>query len=138
MKAAKDAGIRSPLIEAKLTKQAIRTLSKEMNLPTWDIPSMACLASRFPYGEKITVEKVSRVDEAENILRDAGFKQVRVRNHGTLARVEVDPVEINRILEPGTRKRVVEQLRGLGFSYVTVDLVGYREGSMNEVLPGKK
>jgi len=133
-RAAKEAGIRSPLIEAQLTKQEIRRLSKEMNLPTWDIPSMACLASRVPYGETITAEKISRVDEAENFLRDAGFEQVRVRSHGSLARVEVDDLHVDAILRPGMRKKVVEELKGLGFSYVTIDLEGYREGSMNEVL----
>jgi len=134
MRAAKDAEVRSPLIEARLTKQEIRTLSKERDLPTWDIPSMACLASRFPYGETITVEKISRVDGAENFLRDLGFEQVRVRSHGTLARVEVDAGYVDAMLESGMRKKVVEELRGLGFSYVTIDLEGYRSGSMNEVL----
>jgi uncharacterized protein len=135
IRAAKDARVRSPLVEAQLTKQEIRTLSKEVNLPTWDIPSMTCLASRFPYGEIVTVEKISRVDDAENFLRDAGFEQIRVRSHGRLARVEVDAARVDAILRSGMREKVVEELKRLGFGYVTIDLEGYREGSMNEVLP---
>jgi uncharacterized protein len=134
MRAAEEAGISSPLIEAQLTKQEIRTLSKEMNLPTWDLPSMACLASRFPFGETITIEKITRVDEAENFLRDAGFKQVRVRSHGAIARVEVDATDIEGMVRAGDRRRIIKGLKGLGFGYVAVDLEGYREGSMNEIL----
>jgi len=137
MRAAQDAGVRSPLIEARLSKQEIRTLSKAMNLPTWDIPSMACLASRFPYRERITAEKLIRVDSAENFLRDEGFTQVRVRTHDVFARVEVDARQVALILQPGIRRGVVEELKRLGFSYVTIDLEGYRAGSMNEGLPEK-
>ena len=135
MRAAKDAGVRSPLVEVCLSKQEIRALSKAMNLPTWNMPSMACLASRFAYGETITVENISRVDGAEDFLRDLGFNQVRVRSHGPLARVEVDERDVDAMLETGMRKKVLEKLRTLGFRYVTVDLEGYRTGSMNEVLP---
>jgi uncharacterized protein len=134
MRAAKEAEIRSPLIDAQLTKEEIRTLSKEMNLPTWDMPSMTCLASRIPYGEAISLERISRVEEAETVLRDIGFKQVRVRSHGALARVEVDSAEVDGMLRTGVRQRIIKGLKGLGFGYITVDLEGYREGSMNEAL----
>jgi uncharacterized protein len=133
-RAAKEAGVKSPLIEAQLTKQEIRRLSKEMNLPTWDIPSMACLASRVPYGETITVEKIRRVDSAEDFIRSLGFEQVRVRSHDSVARLEVAPDRIEGLCEPKMRRKIVKELKSLGFGYITVDFEGYRTGSMNEVL----
>lgn len=126
-------GIQSPLRAAGLTKAQIRQLSKEMGLLTWQKPSFACLASRFAYGERITREKLAMVEQAELFLQEWGFSQMRVRMHGELARVEVMQEELGRLLS--IRKELVQKLEGLGFSYVTVDLKGYRTGSMNETLP---
>jgi len=133
-RAARELGVRSPLIEAGLTKCAVRSLSRNMGLPTWDMPSMACLASRFPYGEAITREKLRRVDRAESLLRDMGFDQVRVRSHGRLARIEVDRNRVQEFADEDLQQKVVKMLKELGFVYVTVDLAGYRSGSMNETL----
>ena len=127
-------GIKSPLRDAGLTKAEIRQLSHELGLPTWDKPSYACLASRFVYGEAITPEKLSMVEQAEQYLMDQGFRQMRVRVHGNLARVEVLPEDIPRLLSDELRRSVSDRLKGLGFSYVTLDLAGFRSGSMNEVL----
>jgi uncharacterized protein len=132
--AAQEEGIRSPLIEARFTKKEIRTLSQEMGLPTWNKPSMACLASRFPYGEFISLEKINRVARAENFLRDFGFSQVRVRSHDKLARIEVDAEDIQKLTNPELREKIINELKHLGFIYVTIDLEGYRTGSQNEVL----
>ncbi len=134
MQAAEELGVRSPLMEAELTKGDIRELSRSLELPTWDKPSMACLASRFPYGEKITESKLNRVEKAEEYLRELGFQQLRVRNHQDTARIEVSPEDIHRVFEGGNRPKIVARLEELGFSYVTLDLEGYRTGSMNEVL----
>jgi uncharacterized protein len=133
-RAAKELGVRSPLQEAGLTKDEIRLLSRRMGLPTWDKPSFACLSSRFPYGEEISKEAVARVAAAEEFLREMGFRQVRVRHHGNTARIELDPSEIPEILGEDRRRQVVERFKELGYSYVTLDLEGYRTGSMNEVL----
>lgn len=127
-------GILSPLYEVGLSKQEIRALSQQLGLPTWDKPSYACLASRFPYGEEITAEKLDQVDRAEQLLRARGFRQMRVRIHGTLARIEVLPEQLPQLLEPQLRRFLSDAFRALGFSYVTVDLQGYRTGSMNETL----
>lgn len=127
-------GIKSPLREAALTKQEIRFLSKEQNLPTWDKPSFACLATRFVYGEPITREKLFMVEQAEQLLSDYGFHQRRVRVHGDMARIEVLPEEFDRLLSPDIRTDIVEKMEQYGFSYVSVDLKGYRTGSMNEIL----
>lgn len=127
-------GIQSPLRAAGLTKGEIRHLSKEMGLPTWQKPSFACLASRFAYGEQITKEKLGRVEQAEQFLTDRGFLQMRVRVHGELARIEVEPDQLARLLS--VREELVRKLETLGFAYVTMDLKGYRTGSMNETLPG--
>ena len=124
--------IKSPLVAADLSKAEIRELSREMNLPTADKPSMACLASRFVYGEPLTVEGLARVEAAEDFLLNAGFNQLRVRVHGNLARLEVLPEDFPRLME--LRAAVVDKLKSLGFSYVTLDLQGYRVGSMNETL----
>jgi uncharacterized protein len=133
-RAATELGVRSPLKEAGLTKKEIRRLSHEMGLPTWDKPSFACLASRFPYGEEITPEKLKMIEKAEEYLVRLGFKQVRVRHHQNIARVEVGEEEIKKFFDPALRQQVVEKLKGIGYTYVTIDLQGYRSGSMNEVL----
>ena len=127
-------GIKSPLRDAGLTKAEIRQFSHELGLPTWDKPSYACLASRFVYGEAITPEKLSMVEQAEQYLMDQGFRQMRVRVHGNLARVEVLPEDIPRLLSDELRRSVSDRLKSLGFSYVTLDLAGFRSGSMNEAL----
>lgn len=134
MKAKDELGVKSPLKEAGLTKDEIRALSQKMGLPTWNKPSFACLASRFPYGERITGEKLDRVGRAEEILRGLGFSQYRVRNHVDLARIEVLPEEIERFFERSLREKVVAEFKKLGFVHVSLDLTGYRTGSMNEGL----
>jgi len=134
-KAARELGVRSPLVEVGLGKEEIRALSRELGLPTWDRPAMACLASRFPYGEAITAEKLDRVAQAESFLRGLGVKEVRVRSHGDLARIEIAAEDIARFAAAPGRERVVERFRQLGFLYVCLDLQGYRTGSMNEALP---
>ena len=131
-------GVKSPLRQAGLTKEDIRQLSKELDLPTWDKPSFACLASRFVYGETISEEKLRMVDRAEQLLLDLGFKQFRVRIHGNIARIEVLPQEFPRLVEEGVRDKVCSTLHELGFAYVTMDLQGYRTGSMNETLDSKE
>lgn len=133
-KAIREQGIISPLKEAGLTKAEIRQLSREWGLPTWDKQSAACLASRFAYGELITEEKLSMVEQAEEYLRELGFGQLRVRMHGTLARIELTDSDFIKAAEPEFRKNLSQVFRKLGFSYVTLDLQGYRMGSMNEVL----
>jgi uncharacterized protein len=127
-------GVRSPLLEAGLTKQDIRALSKEAALPTWDKPSFACLSSRFPYGTRITPEQLRMVDEGEAFLKGLGFRQVRVRVHGQVARVELEPSEMRRLVQDGLASRVAVELKRIGFAYAALDLEGYRTGSMNEVL----
>ena len=133
-RAIQELGVRSPLQEAGLYKEEIRKLSKGMNLPTWNKPSFACLASRFVYGETITEEKLHMVDQAEQFLMDLGFHQFRVRIHGTMARIEVPEEDILKIADNETRTKITEKFRTLGFSYVTLDLQGFRSGSMNETL----
>ncbi len=132
--AIQELGIRSPLKEAGLTKSEVRQLSKELGLSTWDKPSFACLASRFPYGRKITEEGLRMVGEAEDFLIGLGFKQVRVRHYGDLARIEIYPEEMERLMDKAIREDVVKRLKALGYKFVTLDLQGYRTGSMNEVL----
>jgi len=133
MLAARDLGVRSPLKEAGLAKADVRTLSRRLGLPTWNRPAMACLASRFPYGQPITREALRRVAAAEAVLRDLGFAGCRVRDHGTVARIEVAPAEIAR-LTARHRARIVRDLKALGYAYVALDLEGYRSGAMDEVL----
>lgn len=132
--AVKELGVKSPLREAGLNKAEIRQLSRELGLPTWNKQSFACLSSRFVYGETISEEKLGMVDKAEQLLLDLGFRQVRVRIHGTIARIELLPEEFARLLEAEVRTRVYQTCKDLGFTYVTMDLGGYRTGSMNEVL----
>jgi len=133
-KAAEEMGIIAPLVDARLTKEDIRFLSKEMGLSTWDKPSMACLASRIPYGETITETKLRMIGEAEKEIASHGFSQYRVRAHGLSARIELHPSEMNRILEPELRERIAAKLKELGFLYVSLDLEGYVTGSMNREL----
>jgi uncharacterized protein len=134
LKAVEERGVKSPLRHANLDKEEIRLLSKELGLATWDKPSFACLASRIPYGDKITVERLRMIDRAEQFLLDLGLKQVRVRLHGTLARIETDPAGMERLLRADLRASVYKALKAFGFSYVALDLMGYRTGSMNETL----
>lgn len=133
--AVSELGIKSPLREAGLYKEEIRMLSKEMGLQVWDKPSAACLSSRFAYGEHITEEKLVMVDRAEQVLSDKGFRQSRVRIHGSMARIEVLPEQFEMLLERETREEIVSKLKAGGFTYVSMDLEGYRTGSMNEALP---
>ena len=132
--AIQELGIRSPLKEVLFTKADVRELSRELSLSTWDKPSFACLASRFPYGEEITPEGLRMVDEAEDFLFSLGFKQVRVRHYQNLARIEILQEEMGRLMEGALREKVVSHLKEIGFKYVTLDLQGFRSGSMNEVL----
>jgi uncharacterized protein len=127
-------GIKSPLREAELAKDEIRALSRELGLPTWEKQSFACLSSRFVYGETITEEKLGMVDRAEQLLLDLGFHQIRVRIHDKLARIEVMPEEFEKLIERETREEIVSRFKSYGFTYVSMDLVGYRTGSMNETL----
>ena len=132
--AVRELGVKSPLRETKLNKAEIRTLSRQLGLPTWNKQSFACLSSRFVYGKTISEEKLTMVDRAEQLLLDLGFHQVRVRIHDTIARIEILPEEFERILADDVRKRIYSQLQSFGFTYVTLDLLGYRTGSMNETL----
>ena len=136
--AVKELGVSSPLRQAELYKEEIRELSREMGLPTWDKQSFACLSSRFVYGETISEKKLGMVDKAEQLLLDMDFHQVRVRIHGNIARIEVLPEEIIRIVEEENRIRIAEEFKKYGFDYVTLDLQGYRTGSMNETLNEKE
>jgi uncharacterized protein len=130
--AAAEHSVRSPLIEAELTKEEIRSLSRERGLPTWDKPAMACLSSRLPYGTPVTVEALERVGAAEAFLRSLGARQLRVRHHNDVARIEVEPQDMAVLVEQ--RERIVARLKELGYKYVTLDLAGFRSGSLNEVL----
>ena len=132
--AAQEMGIKAPLIEARLTKNDIRTLSKQMKLKTWNKPPMACLATRIPYGIPITTKDLNMVDLAEQVILNLGFNTCRVRLHGKVAKIEVDPGEIQRILDQELRSIIIDKLREIGFSHVAVDLEGYQQGSMNRSL----
>jgi len=134
MKATAELGVLSPLKDAGFTKDEIRAASRALGLATWNKPACACLASRFVYGERITRDKLLRVGQAEAFLRELGFPVVRVRIHGDLARIETSPDSIERLSSPDLRARVAAKLKALGFAYVTLDLHGYRTGSMNETL----
>ena len=134
MQAARELGVRSPLMEVGMTKEDIRALSQSFGLPTWDKPAQACLSSRFPYGDRITPEKIAQVEKAESGLRELGFRQLRVRHHGDVARIEVPTADIARLVDEETSRQVVARMKEAGFIYVTIDLEGFRSGSMNEVL----
>jgi uncharacterized protein len=135
MRAAAEAGAVAPLLEAGFTKQDVRELSREIGLRTWDKPAMACLSSRFPYGTTLAEPALARVERAEDLLRrELGFRQVRVRHHGAVARIELDPNDIERAMTEPVRTQIVDGLQASGYSYVTLDLAGFRSGSMNEVL----
>lgn len=137
-RAAQEHGVRAPLLEARLTKQEIRELSKSEGLPTWDRPAAACLSSRIPYGTAVTRENVKLVESGEEALQQLGFSVYRVRYHGELVRIEIGKDELARALDPVMAARFTELFRALGFRYVTLDLEGYRQGSMNEVLPSEQ
>ena len=132
--AASEMGVLSPLVECGMTKADIRGLSKRAGLPTWNEPASACLSSRVPYGQVVTIEKLSMIDKGEIALKQLGFHQVRVRHHGDIARIEVAEDEMSRALDPEMAKRMYASLKALGFKYVSLDLEGYRTGSLNEGL----
>lgn len=134
IQAAGEHNVRSPLVEANLNKNDVRALAHELGLPNWAKPALACLSSRVPYGEGITVEKLSQIDLAEQALRDAGFAQVRVRHHGAVARIELPPADFARLFAEGRAEQVHTELKALGYQWVTLDLMGYRTGSMNEAV----
>ncbi|HID63020.1 MAG TPA: ATP-dependent sacrificial sulfur transferase LarE [Anaerolineae bacterium] len=139
MKAARECGARAPLLEAGLGKSDVRELSRRMGLPTWDKPALACLASRFPYGMTITATRLRQVNAAEDFLRrELGLRQLRVRHHDAVARLEVEPEDMVQFIEESTRQRVVTAMKELGYTYVTLDLAGFRSGSMNEALRSRK
>jgi len=137
MKAVRELKIRSPLQEALLTKDDIRLLSKEMGLPTWNKPSNSCLATRIPYGDEITSEKLKRIERAESFIHNLGFEQVRVRYYNQLAKIEVGGKDFFLFMEEDLREKIIDKLKKLGFIYITLDLQGYRTGSMNEELKEK-
>ena len=138
MKALRERKVRSPLQEAGLTKQEIREFSKEMGLPTWDKDALACLSSRFPYGERISRQKLKMVDKAENYLSDLGFRYIRARHKDNSVKIEVDPGQISRLMEAETRKKVENYMKSIGYEEVSIDSEGYRQGKLNDkILPGK-
>jgi uncharacterized protein len=136
--AARERAVRSPLAELGFTKAEIREASRRMGLPIADRPASACLASRLPYGTAVTPEILQRVERAEGAMQDLGFRQVRVRAHGDVARIELDPAEIARFLDPAVRSDAAARVRACGFRYVTLDLLGYRTGSLNEALGARE
>ena len=137
-RAAAERGVLSPFLDAQLSKSEIRALSRAAGLPTADLPASACLASRLPYVTEVTPERLAQVEEGEERLRALGFRQVRLRHHGMLARVEVDPSELPRALDPAVAREIVAALKPLGFRWVSLDLEGYRTGSLNEgLVPGR-
>jgi uncharacterized protein len=131
LKALKELGVRSPLAEAGFTKDDIRNYSRELGLPTWDAPALACLATRIPYDEEITEAKLKMIDESEDYLRSLGFRQLRVRYHYPIARIELDEEDMPAVMEPGMRKKVAGGLKAIGFDHIVIDLDGYRSGSMD-------
>jgi uncharacterized protein len=133
-RAAREHRVRAPLAEAGLTKLEIRRLSRDLGLPTWDKPSMACLSSRIPYGTEVTPEALARVEKAEEVLRGLGLRQFRVRHHDAVARIEVDPRDLEELVRSPIRELLIERVKAAGYQYVTLDLQGYRTGSLNEVL----
>ena len=137
LKAAKEWRIRHPLVEARMTKEEIRHYSRELNLPSWNKPAIACLSSRFPYGVEINTEKLAKIAACERFLQELRFREFRVRYHGELVRIEVAVEEIHRLFDTAVREAIVKRFKEIGFSYVSLDLQGYRTGSMNEALGNK-
>jgi uncharacterized protein len=137
LKAAKEWGIRHPLVEAQMTKDDIRRYSRALDLPTWDKPSSPCLSSRFPYGTEINLDRLRKIGACELYLKELHFREFRVRYHGDLARIELSAREIARFFDEATRQAVVKRFKEIGFNYVSLDLQGYRTGSMNEALANK-
>jgi len=133
-RAADEHKVLAPFLEVGLSKSEIRSLSRAAGLPTADLPASACLSSRLPYGTEVTIERLGQVEQGEEILRGLGFRQLRLRHHGELARIEIDPQELPRALDPAMAQRIVDLIKPLGFRYVSLDLEGYRTGSLNEVL----
>ena len=133
-KASAEAGIRSPLLEVGLTKAEIRQLSRTQGLPTWDRPASPCLASRIPYGIPVTAETLNKIAQGEKYLHNLGLRQVRLRHHGDIARIELDQPDMAKIIKTDIRQGIIEHFKALGYKYVTLDLTGYRTGSLNEVL----
>ena len=131
LRAAAEHGIRHPLVEVGMTKEDVRSAARELRIPTWDKPASACLSSRIAFGVRITVEELSKVGRAERVLKEEGFRQCRVRVHGDVARIEVEPNELARLADSDLRERVVAGIKALGYRYVTLDLEGFRSGSMN-------
>jgi uncharacterized protein len=135
-KAAAEYGVRSPLIEAQFTKQDVRDLARALGIPNWDKPSAACLSSRIPHGTAVTIQLLSQVEQAEMIIHGLGIRQARVRHHGEIARLEVPPDDFEIVL--AQREKIVEQLRTIGYTFVALDLVGYRMGSLNELIKAQR
>ena len=137
LKAADEWGVRHPLVEAEMTKDDIRRYSRELKLPTWDKPSSPCLSSRFPYGTSINLERLQQIGSCEIFMKELRFREFRVRYHGDLARIEVAQSEIDRIFDKATRDAIVKRFKEVGFNYVSLDLQGFRSGSLNETLQKK-
>jgi uncharacterized protein len=127
-------GVLSPLMDAVFTKDDIRQMSRKLNLPTSDLPASPCLASRITYGLKITEDRLKQVEDAEDFLRELGFAEFRVRHHDTIARIEVRPEDLNKVISDTLRRKIIEKMKSIGFKFVTVDLQGFRSGSLNEAL----
>ncbi|MEX2274370.1 MAG: ATP-dependent sacrificial sulfur transferase LarE [Actinomycetota bacterium] len=138
LRAAKEHGVRHPLVESGFTKRDVRTAARELDIPTWDKPASACLSSRIAFGQRVTVGELTRVGRAERLLKELGFRQCRVRVHGELARIEVDREAVSRLADPGVRERIATEFRALGYGYVTVDLEGFRSGSMHTTADGPR
>jgi uncharacterized protein len=138
MSAAREWNIRSPLLEAQLSKAVVRGLAEKLNLPNWEKPALACLSSRIPYGTPVTIQSLSQIERAEDFLRDRGFTNVRVRHHTNLARIEVDSGDLARLLAEPLRTDLIRHFKELGYTYVTLDLQGFRSGSVNETIVNSK
>ena len=134
LKAGQEYGVRNPLVEARLTKDDIRVLSRLRGLSTWDKPAQPCLSSRIPYGAPVSIEALDRIAQAEACLKELGLRQFRVRHHETIARIEVEPEDMMPLLRPGVREKLVSDMRAIGYLYVTLDLAGFRTGSLNAAL----
>ena len=138
IEAARQYGVLSPMVDVNLTKEEIRLLSKDMDLNTWDKPAQACLSSRIPYGTTVTVEALTKIAKAEHFLRTKGFKQLRVRHHDTIARIEMEPTDFQDLISEPLRTEITDAFKDFGYSYVTLDMDGFRSGSLNEILKNMK